>query len=107
MVGTTEMLAGVNLSNDRIDSMYPTGGIATNLITWKGVAGLDPSLSATNLNSAAEQNKDAFWAGLLWGLAGGFAIPFVQECFDAWRNRTKDPPAAEPDSGAHVEASSR
>ncbi len=104
-VATTEMLAGVNLSNDRIDSMFPTGGIASNLITWKGVAGLDPSLSATNLNSAEQQNKDAFWAGLLYGVAGGFAIPFVQECINAWRHRN-DRPAAKPDSDAPAEAGS-
>lgn len=99
-VATTEMLAGVNLSNDRIDSMYPTGGIASNLITWKGLGGLDPSLSATNLNSAEQQNKDSFKAGLLWGLAGGFAIPIVQECFDAWRHRND----TKPDSGADASA---
>lgn len=77
-VATTETLENVNLADDRIDSDYPSGQIGSGAIVWQGTAGLAPSLSATNLDSAARQNKDTFLAGLLYGIAAALAVPFVQ-----------------------------
>jgi hypothetical protein len=48
-----------------------------------GADGLAPSLSATNLASAARQNKDAFWAGLFYGLAAAVGVPFLQGVAEA------------------------
>ena len=74
--------------------MYPQGMITTNQVTWQGGVGLSPSLSATNLASAARQNKDAFWAGLLYGIAAALAIPYFVEFYKAWEHerdvRVKD-----------------
>ena len=86
-IATSEILNNVILSNERIDSMYPQGMITTNRVTWQGGAGLGPSLSATNLASAARQNKDAFWAGLLYGTAAAFAIPYFVEFYKEYRHR--------------------
>jgi hypothetical protein len=43
-------------------------------------------MSATNLASAARQNKDAFWAGLLYGITAALAVPFLQCLPDAWKD---------------------
>lgn len=77
-VATTETLERVNLADDRIDSVYPPGQVGSDTIVWQGTGGLAPSLSATNLASASRQNKDAFWAGLLYGLFVALALPFIQ-----------------------------
>jgi hypothetical protein len=77
-VATTEYLENVNLADDRIDSLYPPGQVGSNTIVWQGTDGLAPSLSATNLASANEQNKDSFRSGLLYGVAAAVAVPFVQ-----------------------------
>jgi hypothetical protein len=88
-VVTSETLNDVKLSNERIDSMYPQGSITTDKVTWTGGAGLSPSLSATNLASAERQNKDAFWAGLLYGIAAALAIPFLVEFYKNWQEEMK------------------
>jgi hypothetical protein len=74
-VVTSETLNDVKLSNERIDSMYPQGTVATDKVTWTGGAGLSPSLSATNLASAERQNKDAFWAGFSMVLPPRWRFP--------------------------------
>lgn len=84
-VTTSEILNNVTLSNERIDSMYPQGVITTDQVTWRGSAGLSPSLSATNLASAERQNKDAFWAGLLYGITAALAVPYFLEFYKAWQ----------------------
>jgi hypothetical protein len=84
-VTTSEILNNVTLSNERIDSMYPQGVITTDQVTWHGSAGLNPSLSATNLASAERQNKDAFWAGLLYGITAALAVPYFLEFYKAWQ----------------------
>ncbi len=91
MVATSEVLNDVKLSNERIDSMYPQGVITTDEVTWTGSAGLSPSLSATNLASAERQNKDAFWAGLLYGIAAALAIPYLVEFYKTWQDEMKRP----------------
>jgi hypothetical protein len=85
-VATAETLENVNLTDDRVDSMFPPGQIGTSTVTWQGVSGLSPSMSATNLASAARQNKDAFWAGLLYGITAALAVPFLQCLPDAWKD---------------------
>ncbi len=85
-VATSEILNNVNLSNERIDSMYPQGMVTTDQVAWHGSAGLNPSLSATNLASAERQNKDAFWAGLLYGIAAALAVPYFVEFYRAWHD---------------------
>jgi len=45
-------------------------------------------MSATNLASAARQNKNAFWAGLLYGITAALAVPFLQ-CLPDARKDTK------------------
>jgi hypothetical protein len=84
-VATSETLNNVTLSDDRIDSVYPQGMITTNQVTWQGGVDLGPSLIATNLASAARQNKDAFWAGLLYGIAAALAIPYFVEFYREWQ----------------------
>jgi hypothetical protein len=85
-VVTSEILNNVNLSDERIDSMYPQGIITNNQVTWNGGAGLSPSLSATNLHSAERLNKDAFLAGLLYGIAAALAIPYLVEFYKVWHD---------------------
>jgi len=79
-VTTSEVLSNVNLSGDRIDSMFPPGQITSNdEIIWQGTSALSPSLSATSLSSAENSSKAGFWAGLLYGLIAGLVIPFLQD----------------------------
>jgi len=85
-VATTETLEHVNLTDERVDSMFPPGQIGSSTVTWQGIAGLSPSISATNLASAERQNKDAFWAGLLYGVTAALAVPFLQCLPEAWRD---------------------
>lgn len=85
-MATAETLESVNLTDDRVDSMFPPGQIGASTVTWQGVSGLSPSMSATNLASAARQNKDAFWAGLLYGITAALAVPFLQCLPDAWKD---------------------
>jgi hypothetical protein len=90
-VATSETLNNVKLSDERIDSMYPQGMITTDQVTWNGGAGLSPSLSATNLDSAQTQNKDEFYAGLLWGIAAALAIPYFVEFYRVWHEERHPP----------------
>jgi hypothetical protein len=69
--------------------MYPQGLLAPNEVTWQGGVNLSPSLIATNLESAARQNKDAFWAGLLYGVAAALAIPYLVEFYKEWEKARK------------------
>ena len=82
---TNEILNNVTLADERIDSMVPQGTVNTTQVTWQGGPGLSPALSATNLASAERQNKDAFWAGLLYGVAAALAVPFLQEFYQEWK----------------------
>jgi len=92
-VTTSETLTNVSLSGDRIDSMFPPGQITSNdEIIWQGTSGLSPSLSATNLSSAENSSKAGFLAGLLYGLAAGLFIPFLQDVSQAVK--TTRPPRA-------------
>jgi len=88
-VATSEILNNVNLSDERIDSMYPQGIITNNRVTWNGAESLSPSLSATNLRSAESVQKDGFLAGLLYGIAAALAIPFFLEFYKAWQDERK------------------
>jgi predicted RNA binding protein YcfA (HicA-like mRNA interferase family) len=86
-MATFDTLESVNLSNDRVDSMFPTGQITSNgSIIWQGSSPLSPSLSATYLPSAVSANEATFFAGLLYGLATGLLIPFLQGVPDAFRS---------------------
>ncbi len=89
-VVTSEVLNNVTLSDERIDSIYPPGMIASNQVSWQGGIDLSPSLIATNLASATRQNKDAFWAGLLYGVAAALAIPYLLEFYKEWQNRRRE-----------------
>jgi len=88
-VTTSEILENVSLSGDRIDSMFPPGQItSTDRIIWQGAYGLSPNLSATSLSSAVNSSRDGFFAGLLYGLAAGLIVPFLQglpEAYDKTR----------------------
>jgi hypothetical protein len=84
-VVTTETLTHVNLSYDHIDAMVPSGVVTSNNVIWQQGSGLSPTLSATSLSSAANASKETFFAGVLYGLAAGFFVPFVQGFPDAWR----------------------
>jgi hypothetical protein len=78
-VTTSETLEQVSLSGDRIDSMFPPGQITSDdRIIWQGASGLSPSLSASSLAGAENASRDGFFAGLLYGLAAGLFVPFVQ-----------------------------
>lgn len=82
---TRETLNNVKLADERIDSMVPQGVVESDQVIWQGGPGLSPTLSATNLASAERQNKDAFWAGLLYGIAAALAVPFLQEFYKEWQ----------------------
>jgi hypothetical protein len=85
-MATFDTLENVSLSDDRVDSMFPTGQITSDgKIIWQGSSPLSPSLSATNLPSAAKASEATFFAGLLYGLATGLLIPFLQGVPDAFR----------------------
>lgn len=90
-VATTETLADVNLSNDRIDSIFPSGQVTSDQVYWQGASGLSPALSATSLSSAADASKATFFAGVLYGLAAGFIVPFIQRFPEDWK-AVKDKP---------------
>ena len=78
-VTTSETLEQVSLSGDRIDSMFPPGQITSDdRIIWQGASGLSPSLSASSLAGAENASRDGFFAGLLYGLAAGLFVPFLQ-----------------------------
>jgi hypothetical protein len=79
--------------------MYPQGVITTDQVTWHGGAGLSPSLSATNLGSAERQNKDAFWAGLLYGITAALAVPYFLEFYKAWQDERNGRLKGEPPQG--------
>jgi hypothetical protein len=85
-VATFETLEEINLSNDSVDSMFPPGQITSDdKIIWQGFDALSPTLSATNLSSARKASEDVFFAGVWYGLAAGFLVPFVQGVPDALR----------------------
>ena len=77
-VTTSETLENVSLSGDRIDSMFPPGQITSDNVIWQGASGLSPSLSASSLAGAENASRDGFFAGLLYGLAAGLFVPFLQ-----------------------------
>jgi hypothetical protein len=87
-VVTHEILSNVKLADERIDSMVPQGVVESDQVIWQGGPGLSPTLSATNLASAERQNKDAFWAGLLYGIAAALAVPFLREFYKEWQKWT-------------------
>src|SRR5262249_4635086 len=75
-VETTETLENANLSGYRVDSIFPPGQITrSDKMTWKGVAGLSPSISATSLSDERNNNRRLFTAGILFGVAGGVLVP--------------------------------
>ena len=83
-VTTSEALENVSLSGDRIDSMFPPGQITSDdRIIWQGISGLSPNLSATSLTSAEKNSRDGFFAGLCYGVAAGFIVPFLQSLPEA------------------------
>lgn len=83
-VTTAETLEQVSLSGDRIDSMFPPGQITSDdRIIWQGASGLSPSLSASSLAGAESASRDGFFAGLLYGLAAGLFVPFLQGLSDS------------------------
>src|SRR5215471_11426566 len=92
-VTTAETLEQVSLSGDRIDSMFPPGQITSDdRIIWQGASGLSPSLSASSLAGAESASRDGFFAGLLYGLAAGLFVPFLQglsESHDSVRERRR------------------
>jgi hypothetical protein len=105
-VVTHEILSNVKLADERIDSMVPQGVVESDQVIWQGGPSLSPTLSATNLASAERQNKDAFWAGLLYGIAAALAVPFLQEFYKEWQKWThgRGHPAIEPQGQLqHVE----
>ena len=97
-VTTSETLEQVSLSGDRIDSMFPPGQITSDdRIIWQGATGLSPSLSASSLAGAENASRDGFFAGLLYGLAAGLFVPFLQglsESHDNVRKRQRAPTVA-------------
>jgi predicted RNA binding protein YcfA (HicA-like mRNA interferase family) len=85
-VATFETLEDISLSNDSVDSMFPPGQITSDdKIIWQGFDALSPTLSATNLSSAKKASEDVFFAGVWYGLAAGFLVPFMQGVPDALR----------------------
>ena len=95
---TAETLEQVSLSGDRIDSMFPPEQITSDdRIIWQGASGLSPSLSASSLAGAESASRDGFFAGLLYGLAAGLFVPFLQglsESHDDVRKGRRARPAA-------------
>lgn len=93
-VTTTETLEDVNIQGYQVNSMFPVGTttnedggkpgqLTQESITWSGLSGLSPSLEVTDTAGATNAGRDTFWAGILVGLAGGFAVPFVDRSLEA------------------------
>jgi hypothetical protein len=96
-VTTSEILENVSLSGDRIDSMVPPGQITSDSrVVWQGASSLSPSLSATSLTGAENASRDGFFAGLFYGLAAGFVVPFLQGLSDSY-DKMREARAAAPD----------
>ena len=97
-VTTSETLEQVSLSGDRIDSMFPPGQITSDdKVIWQGASGLSPSLSASSLAGTANASRDGFFAGLLYGIAAGLIVPFLQglsDCHDDVRKDRQAPTVA-------------
>jgi hypothetical protein len=90
-VATSETLEKVSLSGDRIDSMFPPGQITSDdRVIWQGASGLSPSLSASSLAGAENASRDGFFAGLLYGLAAGLFVPFLQGLSESHDSVRKD-----------------
>ena len=92
-VMTTETLKDVNIQGYQVNSMFPVGTTtnendeqpgqtAKETITWSGLSGLSPSLEVTDTAGQTNAGRDTFWAGILVGLAGGFAVPFVDKSLE-------------------------
>jgi hypothetical protein len=94
-VATAEILANVNLSGYRVDSMFPPGQFGrSGQITWQGISGLSPSLLVTNLAAEHLSNLYTFFSGVLFGICGGAIVTLLVESVDASRKRrAKNGPA--------------
>jgi hypothetical protein len=95
-VVTTETLQNINLTGDRIDSVFPPGRFTTKNhdIVWEGHAGLSPSLIATNLPSERKGNIYIFFAGIVAGLAASVLLTIAQGIFSFTKDKTEDSGAA-------------
>jgi hypothetical protein len=91
-VETTETLENESLSGDRVDSMFPPGQIEPDdQIYWQGLAGLSPSLNATNLAAEARNSQYSFYAGILYGVGLSLIFAFVQIWLSALSRKKSNP----------------
>jgi hypothetical protein len=89
-VATAEILKNANLSDYRVDSIFPPGQFGKgDQITWRGVSGLSPSLFVTNLTAEHRLNEYTFFSGVLFGICGGAIVTLLVEVIDIWRERHK------------------
>jgi hypothetical protein len=81
----TEILDG-NLGSYQIDSVTPAPSILSRpdgeeTIQWTGVSSLSPSWQLTNRGEQQAVSRDAFYAGILLGVAAGFIPALIDK---AW-----------------------
>ncbi len=86
---TKEVLTNVNLNGYQIESIFPTaqitndkGGPGQNY-SWTGYSSLSPSLIVSNLAGQQKASHYTFIAGILLGIAGGTAAPFLEKVWSA------------------------
>lgn len=109
-VATSETLRHVNVQGYQVNSMFPVGTTtnesdekpgqtAEETIAWNGLSGLSPSLNVTNTAAGNAAGHDTFWAGILVGAAGGFAVTFVDKITDVatdwWKRRHEEESSSE------------
>jgi len=78
------------VGNTANENPQQLGQTARESITWNGLSGLIPSLDVTNRAAATSAGRETFWAGILVGVAGGFAVPFVEKSLEAMSERWKN-----------------
>lgn len=99
---TEENLRQINWKGYTYETEFPNPvSQSSDDIRWDGSSGLSPSVTVADPTNEREVSQDSFISGILYGVAGGTAVSFidhvVQACEKrrAWKRNSK----ADPDLG--------
>ena len=79
---TTEILDDVQseLDTSTVNNIEPSNGqLQGDNYVWEGTGPLEPTMSITNQNAAASHSDWAFRSGVVFGVAAGTSVAFVQD----------------------------
>ena len=79
---TTEILDDVQseLDTSTVNNIEPSNGqLQGDNYVWEGTGPLEPTMSITNQNAAASHSDWAFRSGVVFGVAAGTGVAFVQD----------------------------